>query len=306
MDLQSLSHLELRQICYFLTIVATENSFSRAAERLHIEQPPLSQRIRALEKRLDLQLFDRRRRPLQLTAAGRIFHTEVEKAIAQLDRAIIQAQRTEQGELGCLSVGIASSIANGILPQLIRAFCDRYSQVEIELRELTAEQQCQALSDRQLDVGLEVFSPSRLQTSGLEHQCLAQESLLAVVPATHRFAHEQQIPLQSLAAEPLILPSPEAFPFYGAFLEECVKAGFQPQLVQQTRATWMLTLLSLVAAGVGVAILPSNVLNVQRTGVVCCEIQDLSLKRQISMAWHPDNTSQTLGNFRQVVRQQVT
>lgn len=297
MDLLSLSSLELRQLCYFLTVVETQNSFSRAAERLHIEQPPLSQRVRALEKRLKVQLFDRRRRPLRLTAAGEVFYQEAREALVQLDRAIAQAQRAEKGEIGHLSVGVASSIANGILPDLVRSFCHRYPQADLELRELTAEQQLEAVGDRRLDLGIEVFPALALQRPELRHRVIAQESLVAVLPEDHVLTQQPEIQLRSLADQPLILPSPIAFPFYAQFLEKCEEAGFQPQRLQQTQATWMLTLLSLVAAGLGIAILPSNVNNLRRQGVLCRPIQDLDLERKIVMVWHRDNHSTTVAHF---------
>ncbi len=297
MDLNFLSALELRQICYFLTIVDNGNNFSRAAERLYIEQPPLSQRIRTLEKKLKIQLFDRRRRPLQLTAAGEIFAREVRLALEQFQSAIAQAQRAEQGEVGHLSIGVASSVANGILPEILRAYGDRYPQVELELRELTADQQVQALRDRRLDLGIEVFPAKTHSDAALVQIPLVHESLVAVFPEDHPHLQLAQISLTDLAQELLILPSLQAFPFYQSFLDRCLEVGFQPKLVQNKTATWMLTLLSLVAAGVGIAILPSNVLSLQRQGVVYRDISDLNLIRQISLMYHCENKAIVLSNF---------
>ncbi len=181
-DLHFLENLELRQVCYFLTIVAHGNNFSRAAETLQIEQPPLSQRIRALEKRLNMQLFDRHHRPMQLTPAGKVFHQESLIALSQLQQAIAQAQRAALGEIGHLCIGIASSVANGILPDVLRRFRDRYPQVELELCELTAEQQLQALLEHRLDIGLEVFRPLAAFEGDLIQRVIAQESLVIALP----------------------------------------------------------------------------------------------------------------------------
>ncbi|MEM9162337.1 MAG: LysR family transcriptional regulator, partial [Cyanobacteria bacterium P01_F01_bin.4] len=271
------------------------------AERLHIEQPPLSQRVRALEKRLNVQLFDRRRRPVQLTPAGQVFREEAQQALQQLQRAIIQAQRAAEGDIGHLTIGIASSMANGLLPALLRRFRDRTPQVTLELRELTAEQQLQALEAGQLDVGFEVMAPSMLANRQLNWRMVAEESLVVVLPETHPLAAHPTIPLKALATESLILPSLRAFPFYESFLEQCALAGFQPQLVENTTAAWMLTILSLVAADVGLAILPSTVLTLQRQGVVYRPISGLELTRQLMMVWQQANESATLRRLLEVV-----
>lgn len=297
MDLLRLSSLEIRQICYFLKVVECGNSFSRAAEQLHIDQPPLSQRIRALEKKLDVQLFNRRKRPVQLTGAGEVFLEKVRPAIAQIEQAIAQAQQAEKGEIGHLSIGIASSAANSIFPSLLKQFRRCRPHVAIEIKELTVEQQLNLLEKKQLDIGLEVVSPSLLDQRGFNWHILSEESLVVVLPEGHLLSADARIPLRALKGEPLILPSIQAFPFYQSFLEQCAQAGFQPQLLERTTATWMLTILSMVAADVGLAILPSNVQALQRDGVVYREISDLNLTRQLLAIWRDDNESATLKHW---------
>jgi DNA-binding transcriptional LysR family regulator len=297
LDLQQLSHLELRQLCYFLTVVSHGNSISKAADALQIEQPPLSQRIKALEKRLNLKLFDRRYRPMQLTAAGEVFWRETQSALIQLQQAINQAQRAAKGEIGHLRIGIASSLINGILPDVLRRFRIRYPQVELELRELTAEQQLQALRERRLDIGLEAFPRLAELDNALSQKIVAYESLVIVLPDSHPLVDQTSIPLSAIAQEQLILPSLSAFPFYYTFIEACGQAGFQPQLVQSTTATWMLTILGMVVAGMGLAVLPSTVQAIQRDGVVYREIEGLDLRRKISAVWHQHHDSIILKHF---------
>ena len=303
LNLHQLSDLELRQICYFLTIVEQGNSFSRAAESLHIEQPPLSQRIKSLEKRLKITLFDRSCRPVQLTPAGLVFWQESRVALTHLQQAITQSQRAAQGDIGHLSLGVASSVVNGILPEILRQFRSRYPSVVIDLHELTAEQQLQALRDRRLDLGMEVFSIAEVGQldSPLQRQVIAQESLVIALPEGHPLTMQSSIPLAAIVQEPLILPSLSAFPFYHSFLERCTQEGLQPQLVQTTTATWMLTLLGMVVAGMGIAVLPSNVLTIQRQGVVYRDIDGLTLKRDISAVWHQQHNSIVLTNFLQLL-----
>lgn len=294
MDLLRLSSLEIRQICYFLMVVECDNSFSRAAERLHIEQPPLSQRIKALEKKLGVKLFDRRKRPVHLTSAGKVFLEESTRAMVQIEQALEQARRAEKGEIGHLTIGLASSAANSVFPELLRKFRDRYPQVTYSFNELTAEEQIEAIATGHLDIGFEVISPARLDNKGLNYQVVAEEGLVLVLPEDHPLAAQKTIELTDLAAEPLILPNIQAFPFYQEFVAACETAGFKPTLVD---ATWMLTILSLVAAGAGLAILPSNALNLSRRGVVYREISGLDLTRKILAIWRADYNSATLDGF---------
>jgi DNA-binding transcriptional LysR family regulator len=302
MNLLYLSSIELRQICYFLAITEAGNNFTRAAEYLHIDQPPLTQRIKALEKKLKIELFDRKRKPLQLTAAGKVFLEETQLALTSLDRAITKAQQAHRGEIGYLSIGIASSIANTLLPDILETFCDRFPDVELELRELTADQQIQAIQERRLNVGFEVFDLQKLG-SDLNVLPIIEESLVVAMPAAHPLATKQQIAVTDLATEKLILPSIDEFPFYQEFILYCERAGFQPQIVREVKATWLITILSLVVAKVGVAILPSNVQNLQRQGVVYRTIQSVNLNRQISAIWRRDNSSPVLHQFIQTVRE---
>lgn len=294
MDLLGLSTLEIRQICYFLMVVQCDNSFSRAAEQLHIERPPLSQRIRALEKRLQVDLFDRRQRPVRLTPAGQVFLAKAQQALTQLEQAMTQARQAAKGEIGYLTVGLSSSAANGLFAEILRRFRDRHPQVTVALQELTVEQQLEAIESGQIDIGFEVISPLRLADRGLAWQVVDEESLVVVLPEDHPLAAQDTVALTDLAPESLILPNLQAFPFYQTFLDRCAQAGFQPQLVENATATWMLTILSLVVAGVGIAILPSNVLNLQRQGVVYRDITGLDLVRQMLAVWRVDNDSATL------------
>jgi DNA-binding transcriptional LysR family regulator len=303
MNLLLLSTLELRQICYFLAVVAEGNSFSRAADQLHIGQPPLTQRIQALEKKLGVTLFDRRCRPAQLTQAGQAFRQDAEAALLLLERAMNQAKRAQLGEIGSLSIGIASSIANTKLPLILKTFRDRFPEIELNLRELTAEQQIQELSDRLLDVGFECISPQLVSDRPIKIEPIVQESLVLVLPEHHPLTNAKTIPLKSLDSEPLILPSSTAFPFYQDFIRQCEQAGFQPRILQNTTATWMITILSLVAAKLGLAILPSNATKLNREGVVYREIQDLKVTREISVMWGRDHSSVVVERFLEVVRE---
>jgi len=155
MDFQHLSHVEIRQICYFIALVQSDNNVTEAARRLGIKKPPLTQRIQALEawlsadlKMFDVKLFDRSKRPMVLTAAGTVFLAEAQQALMHLDRAVFQIRQASQGHIGRLVIGMTTVIANSILPDVVQAF----PNVVLELREVTVEQQIQLLRTHQIDV----------------------------------------------------------------------------------------------------------------------------------------------------------
>ncbi len=300
MDLQHLSNFELRQMCYFMAVVEAHNNFSEAARRLHIDQPPLSQRIRALEKMLKVELFDRKRRPLQLTEAGKVFFEEIRLALTHIERAITQAQRATRGEIGQLTIGVNSSIANSLLPDILRMFRSRFPDVKLVLRELTSFQQLQDLRERRIDVGFERLPNSYENEADLRFVPIFQEPLVIALPETHPLAAHAQIPLRALADEPFILPPPEVVPSYGEIISLCQQVGFSPKIVQE--ATWMITVLSLVAGGVGVTLLRANVQNLQRTGVVYRPILGENLTRQIALVWRRDDSSVILHEFLKITQ----
>lgn len=298
-----LKDMELRHLRYFM-VVAEELNFTRAAERLHIAQPPLSQQIQALEAELKVQLFERKKRPLQLTAAGQVLLTEARLVFATVERAIISTKRASRGEIGRLVVGANSSIANSVLPDILRVFRSRFGDVELVLRELTSFQQIQELRSapggsaslsRVIDVGFDRLPNENENESDLSFLPILQESLVIALPEQHPLADQLQIPLKALADEPFVLPPPDLVPSYSQIINLCQQVGFTPKVVQQ--ATWMITVLSLVAGGVGVALLPANAQNLVRKGVVYREIQGENLTRQLAVIWRRDDSSIILREF---------
>lgn len=289
-----LKDMELRHLRYFI-VVAEELNFTRAAERLHIAQPPLSQQIQALEAELKVQLFERKKRPLQLTAAGQVLLTEARLVFATVERAIISTKRASRGEIGRLVVGANSSIANSVLPDILRVFRSRFGDVELVLRELTSREQIQELRSRLIDVGFDRLPNENENESDLSFLPILQESLVIALPEQHPLAVQSQIPLKALADEPFVLPPPDLVPSYSQIIDLCQQVGFTPKVVQQ--ATWMITVLSLVAGGVGIALLPANAQNLVRKGVVYREIQGENLTRQLAVIWRRDDSSIILREF---------
>lgn len=295
--------MELRHLRYFI-VLAEELNFSRAAERLQIAQPPLSQQIRALENELGLQLFDRTTRPLQLTPAGQVFLEKAHQVFTQVEQAKVLAKRASRGEIGQLRVGINTSIANSILPDILRTFCDRFPEVEVVLHEQASYQQLQKLCDRNIDVGfvnLHHLQQIDEKDDTLSFVSILQEPFMIVLPESHPLAQQTQVSLKALANELFILP-PAHLPsgLYYQIVSLCQHVGFSPKVRQE--ATWMSTVLSLVAGGVGISLLPANAQNLQRTGVVFRLIQEQSPIFQIAMVWRRNDSSIILHNFLEVAR----
>lgn len=292
--------MELRHLRYFIA-VAEELNFSRAAERLHIAQPPLSKQIHDLEDELGVQLFDRSKRPLQITVAGQVFLEEAYLAIAQVENAVKMAQRASGGEIGRLVIGFTSSMANSFLPDILRDYRQRFPEVELVWRELATSLQLQALRDRQLDVGFFHLTSWMLEEADLDSMTIWHESLIVALPETHPLANQPQISLKVLAQESFILPSRQLAPGLSEQIENlCQQCGFSPAVIQE--GTMMLTILGLVAGGVGVALLPANAQNLQRKGVVYKNIVESTPTVPMAAVWRRGDVSATLHELLKVTK----
>ena len=292
--------MELRHLRYFIA-VAEEMNFSRAAKKLNIAQPPMSQQIQALERELNVQLFNRRRRPIELTVAGQFFLQEARKMLLQLDHSTHAVQQIGKGEKGTLTVGFTSSVANSILPNISRSFQAQFPEVEVIWRELPTQPQLQELRNRQLNVGFFHLPEDLTDHTEIDIHVVLQESLVVVLPNNHLLAAESQIKLASLAKEKLVLPNK----YYALGLSEQIyalfyKANIVPNVVQD--ATLMLTILGLVAGGIGISILPENARNLRRKGVVYRPLADVETSVNLAAFWHRNDDSPCLTNFLKIVK----
>jgi len=279
-------------------MVAEELHFGRAAERLHMAQPPLSQQIRQLEAELGFQLFHRTKRSVVLTEAGQIFWGECRKIFWQLDQAVRTGQQVSRGELGQLAIAFVSSAAYSVLPQILRSFRSTMPQVSLALHELTTDQQIQWLREGRIDVGF-VRPPIEDETFGCT--TIFQEPLVVALPQTHSLAQHPQIALSRLAGESFILfPRMLAPGLYDQIITLCQQGGFSPSVVQE--AIQMQTIISLVAAEMGVAIVPISLQNLQRTGVVYRPLVEVTPKAAIAVTWRKD-ASATVQRFLEIVTQ---
>jgi DNA-binding transcriptional LysR family regulator len=287
--------MELRHLRYFIA-VADELNFSRAAERLGIAQPPLSQQIQALEAELDVQLFDRKKRPIQLTEAGRAFLEEAHSTLANLEQAIRKTQRIHQGELDHLTVGFTSSMANGVLPNILRTFRQHHPDTNLILREASSDSQIQGVLDHQTDIIFAYRTLALIEAKDLEVKSLSEETLVAVLPQHHPLATRSTISLIDLANEEFVMPlRPVVFGLSDQIYALCAQAGFVPKVAQE--AIFMVTILGLVAGEMGISILPSSVQNLRREGVTYRPIQEASIANPLTIAWRQENSSPILRQF---------
>lgn len=290
--------MELRHLRYFLA-VAEELSFTRAAERLHMAQPPLGQQIRQLEKELGVELFHRTKRRVRLTEVGEVFLGEAYLALEQVERAAEAARRADRGETGKLSVGFVGSAAYDVLPEILKAFRERYPAVEITLEELTTAQQVRALGERRIEVG---FVRPPVEEEGLAVKTVLREPLVAVLPADHRLSERANLPLSVLKDESFVMSPRRLGPsFYDRIVGACREAGFSPRVVQE--AIQMQTIIGMVAAGIGVAIVPSSESNLARKGVVYKPIRGEGLEVELAAVWASEDSSPTLREFLKVVEE---
>ncbi|MBW4564153.1 MAG: LysR family transcriptional regulator [Mojavia pulchra JT2-VF2] len=292
--------MELRHLRYFVTL-AEELHFGKAAEKLHIAQPPLSQQIRQLEVELGFELFHRTKRSVQLTEAGQVFLGEVQQLLRQLQQAIQIGRQTSRGEMGQLVVGFVSTAAYNILPIILKVFRSRVPGVSLELHELTTDQQLEWLREGRLDVG---FIRPPVEDNTFSWETIFQESLMVALPETHLLGNQSDVSLRSLANEPFILfPRRLAPGLYDLIISLCQQAGFSPSVTQE--AIQMQTIVSLVAGEMGVAIVPESLQNLQRTGVVYKTVQETTPKAAIVMIWRSNDVSPTVQRFLEIVRQSI-
>jgi DNA-binding transcriptional LysR family regulator len=246
--------IELRHLRYFVA-VAEHGGFRRAAEHLHVSQPPLSQQIAQLEARLGAPLLVRSRRGTGLTAAGEAFLRDARLLLADLDRAVETARRAAAGRTGLVRLGFVGSAAYPIVPDIVRAFRAAHPDVEVRLRELSTSEQLDALATGSLDVG---FARSPLDEPALEVEPVATEPILAALPHGHHLAAAPEVRLEDLAAEPFVMfPRAQAPAFFDHLVNRVAVAGAVPRIAQEARE--MHTIVSLVAAGLGVSLVPASV-----------------------------------------------
>ncbi|MBD2142600.1 LysR family transcriptional regulator [Anabaena sp. FACHB-1250] len=297
------SNWDQLELCHLKYAIAVNDKqgFTNAAAYLEIDQGFLSKQIKWLEKKIGFQIFDRHQRPLKLTDAGNEFLQTARQILHQIEQSIELGQRLNRGEKGRLIIGINTSIANSKLPDILRVFHNKFPEVELVLQELASYEQIEKLRTRQIDLGF--FHVHNIQNNNdnvLTFIPVLQESLVIVLPENHRFARRTSISLAALANEEFILPPHNLlYNLREQINDLCLDAGFQPKVKQE--AAWISTVLSLVAGGMGISLLPANVQNLQRHGVIYRSIQGKSPLLELVAVWRSDNVSIILKNFLEVI-----
>ncbi|MBC5768322.1 LysR family transcriptional regulator [Ramlibacter albus] len=257
--------VELRLWRQFLA-VAEELHFGRAAQRLHMTQPPLTQAIAQLERLLGVQLFERTKRSVKLTAAGEALAPQARELLARAQSLPAHARAAAGGELGRLRLAFVSTVGFTLLPQWVRAFRAQYPQMQLELVEATGDVQLDALERGDIDAGFMLHSPG-FAPAGLQHVRIASESLVLAVPQQHPLAHSTRLPWPGLLDEPLVMFPRRILPsLHDAVFGMYHAANRAPRIEQE--AIQMQTIVNLVSAGLGLAWVPDSVRQFQRSGVV--------------------------------------
>lgn len=302
---------ELRQLRHFVA-VAEELHFGRAATRLHMSQPPLSQSILNLEAELGQALFIRTKRSVQLSAAGQALLPQARRLLQDAAQLPELVQRAASGNSGRLSLAFISNATYSLLPTLLAQFRQRYPQVSITLKEATSDVQFDDLQQGRIDAGFVIppLPASSASSSNDEEELswrpLLREPLLLALPSALAAQFTQRpLPLAHLGQQPLIIfPRHIAPKFHDQILACFVEAGLTPSITQE--AIQMQTIVSLVSAQMGIALVPQSVSNLQRTGVEYVALAGPVPMLETGLAWRKDNASPVLRAFLGVLAGLVT
>ncbi|MEV0995929.1 LysR family transcriptional regulator [Nonomuraea sp. NPDC050202] len=288
--------MNLQQLRYAVAL-AEELSFGRAALREGVRQPPFSQQIGKLEEELGVRLFERTTRQVRLTAAGEAFVAQARTSLAHAELAAEAARRAGRGEAGRLAIGFVGSATNLTLPRVLRRFRARYPGVQVELRELTTAQQAEELRQGLLDVGLLHAPLAGPAAEVLSTRTVARELLLAAVPSGHPLAARAPLPVSALAGEPFVMfPRRYGSALYDRITAVARAAGFEPVIVQE--AVQMQTIVGLVAAGIGVSIVPESVARLRRGDVVFRPLSPATRVVTLDLTWRTGDPNPVVRNFR--------
>lgn len=293
--------MELRHLRYFVA-VADERNFTRAAQRLGITQPSLSSQIRQLETEVGTPLLRRETRGVELTDAGKLMFEEARVILTQVERAKTGVARRARGETGMINIGSAgATYFHPLIPAIIREFRKEHPDVV-----LTPEESNTSLLLARLRAGaidLAFVRPPFSDTHGLRFEPLVKEPILMVVPAAHPLAHSKSAPLSALAQEPIILFTRTINPsVYDAILATFVRAGFSPRLGQE--APQMASAIPMVAAGLGVTLVPECMSRLHPDGVAFVPVKGPALPAEICLAYSRTQRSAAVRNFVTVARRQ--
>lgn len=276
-------HPELRHLRYFVT-VAQSLHFGRAAQQLGITQPVLSDQIKRLETLLGVKLLHLTKRVVQLTKPGEVLLKESIQLLFQAETAFDNVQRSAKGEIGQLSIGYTGPALYTVMPEIVRAFRDRYPQVSLTLHERCTPDQETALLNGDIQVG---FLHPPIDTP-LQLISILREPMVLALPENHPLAAQAKVSIRDLADESFILFPRSVGPnLYANILKLCASAGFTPDIVQEV--TPQPTMVGMVAAGIGIALVSASMKQIHRSGVAYCEMEEVGPVLELAIAWNLAN-----------------
>jgi len=294
--------VELRYLLYFVT-VAEQQSFTRAAEKLRIAQPAISQQIRTLEEELEVKLLLRTKRSVRLTAAGQIFLREAKDILNRVEQSRTHARRAAQGATGTLSIGCFGWTASLFLPELIHAYRTRYPAVRITLNEQLPREQLEALEAGRIDVGFTRSLPKNKASRFLQER-VYRDRVVAALPARHPLAGSREISLEQLADEDWVFLSRRSSPeVVDEFALLCANVGFSPRIINE--AARIQTVFTMIAAGIGVSVTPSYIRRFNPPGVTLVPIHPEPPPIDLVVARPLGEPPPTVAAFLDILRQQL-
>jgi len=282
--------------------VAEELHFGRAAQRVNIAQSPLSQAIQKLEEQLDVQLFERNKRNVTLTAAGRVFLEEARQWLKYERLAIERAQHARNGDIGHLSMGFIGSVGYGFMPDLITRFRKQYPNITFRLVETTTLDQLEQLQNHTLDVGL-LRTPLASQAPGVKTRFYARDRLMVALSVNHPLSSRKRISLRELAQESFVAFSRERVPAaHAQLIAACMEAGFYPNIEQE--CAQVASMVCIIATGLSVALVAGNLTALIHPSVRYIPLSDKTphLHQEISVAWREDDQNPALTSLLKVAR----
>jgi DNA-binding transcriptional LysR family regulator len=294
--------MEFRHLKYFVT-VAEERHFTRAAERLGMAQPPISQQIHKLEEELGALLFRRLTRGVELTDAGRVLYEDAKRILILVDQAKSRAQSAARGQTGTIRVGFASSVVfHPVIAEIVASYRESHPQVTISPCESNISALVEDLLDERID--LAIIRQTGLATERVKLEPLLDEKMLVVLPPDHALAQAGRIRLEALARERLILfPRSIAPLLYDDVISACEHAGFTPELGQES--TQVASAVSMVAAGFGVTVVPHSIRHVYAAGVSYHEIEGPQPTAHVVLAYRSDEFSKLVRDFVDVSKRRI-
>lgn len=280
--------MELRHIRYFLAI-AEELNFSRAAEKLHIAQPPLSRQIRELEEELGVKLLHRTNRQVELTNAGKVFQKKAAELIEQVEQTVVSTRLSATGQVGELQIGFNGAVQD--LTPTLKAFQAFYPNVGIILKQMTSLEQIDALNRKQIDFAT-ITIP--VKNENIQTFQIATLPFQVALYENHPLLAKEKIFIADLEHEPFIITNKSSGPlFFEAFMRVFQHAHYIPKIAIQTND--LQTIIALVASGMGITVTPSPITST--AGVILRKLEDVDVSIPATLAWREDNFSEVVDNF---------